>query len=138
MNEHSSEPWTYRPYSGPAPNFHVWAITNDVGDSFVVAIAGDTEEEAAANIQRIVACVNACKGIETKTLARLSSGDVINTLPQMLEAFCSNAKAKTQAPGLNPSRYCDSARRFAQSQEAIIGLSPAPSPAPSPARPASP
>lgn len=61
MSEHTKEPWTTNGVRIESTNEHGWA-----NDGWIV---GDCDgPDALANARRIVACVNACKGIDTKFL----------------------------------------------------------------------
>lgn len=64
--KHTPEPYKYRSES---PFFVLDHAGNIVADCYTGAIIGD---EAKANAARIVACVNACAGIDNETLADMS------------------------------------------------------------------
>lgn len=62
MPEHSSEPWSTKPYSGPSVTFAM-SITHGDGSGCVALFCGDTEEQAIANGDRTMDCVNAMAGV---------------------------------------------------------------------------
>ncbi len=69
MSEHTKEPWTL----GPA------AVRG--GDGQVVAKTwGDDGGQELANARRIVACVNACRGISTEALESIKDAWVMRSL----------------------------------------------------------
>lgn len=88
MSEHTPEPWgTDNRISGPRCAPSVWwpkdvnfvAVTHDnTGEySHVVCIVASTTEPSEVlerDARRIVACVNACRGIETETLEVVEIG----------------------------------------------------------------
>lgn len=82
MSQHTQEPWSGM-VDGAYPE-HEWMASHDSADTSgfvpisaggnVVALAVTTkysDEEVDGNARRIVACVNACKGITTETLERV-------------------------------------------------------------------
>ena len=82
MSEYTPEPWAYSGYCEMDMCHHIGTIGNNqetginLGDGKCIAkltadSCGETPEESSANARRIVACVNACAGIETE---RLESG----------------------------------------------------------------
>lgn len=72
---HSPEPWKVIPYSGPAPNFRLFGITSADGKTLYAGVSGQTVEQAIANLERIVACVNFCRGISTEDLIHYGNPD---------------------------------------------------------------
>ena len=61
---HTKEPWE------PKRDIcHFGTLSSVVsGDKSVAEVTGETLEEQEANLERIIACVNACKGIKTEAL----------------------------------------------------------------------
>lgn len=77
---HSPEPWKAAPYTGPVPAFRMFSVTTDNGE-FVCATGGENADTAFGNLERIVACVNACRGIPTECLETIA-----NTVRSALDA----------------------------------------------------
>ena len=78
MSEHTKEPWD----DTRMPNN---VYSNDVTGSIIARCAGAgfefakrPEQESAANARRIVACVNACAGLETKHLEGVSLKEALD------------------------------------------------------------
>lgn len=64
--DHTPEPW----------HSECATVSKDIGDHrYEVAICADWSEETFANARRIVACVNACAGIETELLEIIQDND---------------------------------------------------------------
>jgi hypothetical protein len=76
MSEHTKEPWTATNFSfkskGWDDPFPVIQIKG-AGDVPIIAMA--PEEIDQANARRIVACVNACAGIDTEKLEQVAKGE---------------------------------------------------------------
>ena len=68
---HSPEPWQCLPYTGPVPAFRMHSATSSDGKTFIVAIGGESEAQAMANLSRVIACVNILRGIPTADLQLL-------------------------------------------------------------------
>lgn len=88
-NQHTPEPWKF--LEQPEPNEYC-LVTND-GLKWVIAlqINGDLmPDQQKANARRIVACVNACAGLDTELLEQI----VIlgETLKSRFELMKSEAK----------------------------------------------
>ncbi len=73
MSKHTSEPWIL--VEGGACEKEMLITTEDRHETCVIPIAemdvifdGEFGDEQSANARRIVACVNACEGIDTETL----------------------------------------------------------------------
>lgn len=62
MSKHTKEPWNGKPLNVCFVEFEKLGIA--------VTIPQYSDEEAKANARRIVACVNACKGLDTEGLER--------------------------------------------------------------------
>jgi len=84
--EHTPEPWQFKDSSyvaakflGKRPNGEVFFNTRYRG------VVDMTEEQDIANARRIVACVNACKGIDTERLERYGVGGIEETLESAWE-----------------------------------------------------
>lgn len=87
--KHTPEPWHTE---GESP-YHIAIVYHQPGKKFkVVARTPDgTTKENKANARRIVACVNACAGIDTETMERFASQ------PGLLGAAIAVAVAKALA-----------------------------------------
>jgi len=77
MSEHTKEPW------GIHKSKNFVAILDSEG-KHLAELWQRAEYDSVANARRIVACVNACVGIETETLERLSHCGVLTPLHHML------------------------------------------------------
>ena len=69
MGEHTPEPWS----------FNGWMLKANENDILLVGVRipmthGQGQDTARANARRIVACVNACRGIETGVLEEAELG----------------------------------------------------------------
>ena len=74
MSDHTAEPWVVDRQSGLIYAFGLEVCdprSRNYGDHRVVE----------ANARRIVACINACKGISTDELEALKPGDLLGFLP---------------------------------------------------------
>lgn len=71
---HTKEPWEV--YVDP---FHAWLL--DKTGSIVAKASPDSEDL----FSRIVACVNACAGIETEALEEIGTGGLLKTLNEAIE-----------------------------------------------------
>lgn len=101
MSEHTPEPWVLEQVSG-AP---LWHVEDLAGNPIAVAeqrtnarVAFDFEREA--NALRIVACVNACAGIETSAL---ESGVVQEMREALQAAYDVVEKAADKEDGVGPA-----------------------------------
>lgn len=70
MTNHSKEPWTVeiQRIEGAAPDAVIRHASAMMKDYPVAHISGEVHCNAVDDAARIVACVNACKGIPTKDL----------------------------------------------------------------------
>ena len=84
---HSPEPWGYKadgpPVDDPDGYCEIFACADaEFGQYITVVVTWVSEDGDAAygirqvDARRIVACVNACKGIPTEVLENLENGDV--------------------------------------------------------------
>ena len=78
MSDHSPEPWV---------QYACEVFESDSNEELVAPVAdcdsssnGIPEKTKLANARRIVACVNACKGVSTTSLIRASRGEVLVVL----------------------------------------------------------
>jgi hypothetical protein len=60
--QHSPEPWKAESFNGPVPDFLMSSAVSSDGE-FVVAVGSPDRATTIANLNRIIACVNACAGI---------------------------------------------------------------------------
>lgn len=60
--QHSPEPWKAESFNGPVPDFLMSSAVSSGGE-FVVAVGSPDRATTIANLNRIIACVNACAGI---------------------------------------------------------------------------
>jgi hypothetical protein len=91
MSEHTKEPWTTDKYG-------------NLGAGNPEYILGRLSELPAENAARIVACVNACARVDTETLVKIATGEMIGSeileLAQLkadyskLEAECAALKSR--------------------------------------------
>lgn len=83
---HTPEPWTIGKSSGGAKNHAIcadWRIIAHVnGNGYPAGIGWSPESEADA--LRIVACVNACKGISTEALEKGIVSDLLGAMKNLI------------------------------------------------------
>ena len=89
--EHTPEPWATNGTRIESEHSHGWA-----NDGWI--IAGLEGPDAEANARRIVACVNACAGIETELLEILTDNDktisgLIRSIEKQRDELLSAAEA---------------------------------------------
>jgi hypothetical protein len=94
---HTPEPWLPKApskVSGLA-SAGLWRIVNQDGETIAKISQSATEEQDAADAARIVACVNACAGINPEAV------------PDMLDALRAIAAACSAGPNLEGKRSYD-------------------------------
>lgn len=75
MTGHSKEPWRVQhPHAG----MRGWEIADSSGLNQV------SQDVTDANARRIVACVNACRGLSTDVLERMPTGGLLNATAELL------------------------------------------------------
>lgn len=78
MSEHAQEPWKTRASAAGSGFIH---ICNDVND-FSIACG-----ESEADMRRVVACVNACAGIDTRQLETYhANGEILRDIDERVKA----------------------------------------------------
>lgn len=122
MSEHTKEPWAYGSYH----RLLVVPVIDGMTDKHAfIADLGETEipwdktsdsRERYANARRIVACVNACAGIETELIEIVSDNDktfsgIIAALEQERDSLAEQVKVLRDA--LNLIRIGTGSRSFA-------------------------
>jgi hypothetical protein len=71
-SQHSPTPWVAKSFNGPVPDFMMFSAVN-AGGEFVLAVGAPDRKTTTENLDRIIACVNACEGIPTEELPKLKA-----------------------------------------------------------------
>lgn len=90
MANHTPEPWHINKYGDIKANDAERCIPV-TGVS--IPMAGPRQEEGEANASRIVACVNACKGLPNEVLLKMASGEMDGS--EIVELYKAQAQLAT-------------------------------------------
>ncbi len=121
--KHTPEPW--REVINCTDDYNAHPVLIYAGAQYVAQVAFDQNEgdETDANARRIVACVNACAGINTDALERIADGEMLSGLirlrtykvqrDQMIDAL-RRMLATQHLPNPHPDRIaaCSHARQL--------------------------
>lgn len=69
-SQHSPAPWVAKSFQGRVPDFLMSSAVNADGE-FVLAVGAPDRKTTTANLERIIACVNACEGMPTAELPKI-------------------------------------------------------------------
>jgi hypothetical protein len=88
---HAPEPWKIGEWSGTVigKSTHEGPhVAIGTGDGGIIALCGPVSEpQSTEDARRIIACVNACKGIPTEELEQVKSIDDLSALAYSIEVF---------------------------------------------------
>lgn len=104
MSQHTKGPWVKASHATPTRTGFQWevGVLSDSSPDYLRTFALVVGKDAEANAARIVACVNACEGIEDP-----------NIVPEMLEALRACKLAISSGIDSNPELWAKATRMTA-------------------------